>query len=67
MLNPLDPIVRQEQYKDLLREAARERLISSPPALVSQATRWLRNALIRLRCALPNQARDPVCALQPTA
>ena len=51
-----DARVRGEQYQDLLRQAAQERLLTSvsalPFVLLQRASRWLDSQITQLRCAL---------------
>jgi hypothetical protein len=67
--NHLDLLVRQEQYQDLLREAAQERFIqaairqpSAPGGLFRQAANWLGFYVVRLGRSLQAHHRTgPTC------
>jgi hypothetical protein len=66
-----DFFVRQEQYKDLLREAAHERLIraakprpSGDRRLRRQLAGWLGARMVDWGCALLSSGSASVCGLR---
>jgi hypothetical protein len=65
-------LVRQEQYKDLLREAALERVIQTirprpigSGELYRKAANWLGTKMVSWGCSLLRSGTTPVCDLQP--
>jgi len=70
----VDFLVRQEQYKDLLREAAHERLIraakprpSGDRRLRRQLAGWLGAKMVDWGCALLSSNSASACTLQPAS
>ena len=66
MVSYSDPLVRQEQYKDLLREAERERLIRTDGLrqpghwkMQRKVARWIAAQMVRWDCRLQRHSRTP--------
>ena len=71
-VSQVDVLVRQEQYKDLLREAAHERLIrtvkprpTGSGRLYRKAANWFGTKMVSWGCNLLRSDTAPAYCLQP--
>jgi hypothetical protein len=73
-VSEVDVLVRQEQYKDLLQEAALERLMrgwvrdlrpTGSGRLYRKAANWLGTKMVNWGCALLRSDTTPACCSQP--